>query len=247
MRQFRLDGQRAVITGGGSGLGFGIAKVFVEAGSEVILVGRREERLRQAVEKLGSKSSYQVFDVSELAKIPQLVEKTGTIDILVNCAGLHLKKWALEVTDEEFAHVLNVHVNSTFALSREYGKLMKSCQRGCILLISSMTAYMGMKQVVAYTTAKTALLGLQRSLVADLSADGIRINTIAPGWIETPMLHQAIDNDLPRQAKILDRIPMHVLGQPEDIGNAALFLASDAGRYINGVLLPVDAGASEAF
>ena len=212
MRQFRLDGQRAVITGGGSGLGLGIAKVFVEAGAEVILVGRREEMLRLAVETLGGMSRYQVFDVSELAKIPQLVEKTGTADILVNCAGVHLKKWALEVTDEEFAHVLNVHVNATFALSREYGKLMKSRQRGCILLISSMTAYMGMKQVVAYTTAKTALLGLQRSLVADLSGDGIRINTIAPGWIDTPMLHQAIDNDLPRQTKILDRIPMHVFG-----------------------------------
>ena len=247
MDKFRLDGQRAVITGGGSGLGLGIAKTFVEAGAEVILVGRRENMLRQATDMLGRQSCYYVADISDLESIPSLVNRIGYVDILVNCAGVHLKKWALDVTDEEFARILNVHLVATFSLSREYARLMKQHKKGCILLISSMTAFMGMKQVVAYTTAKTALLGLQRSLVADLSADGIRINTIAPGWIDTPMLHQAIDDDPQRRAKILDRIPMHIFGHPEDIGNAALFLASGAGRYINGVILPVDAGAAEAF
>ena len=110
-----------------------------------------------------------------------------------------------------------------------------------------MTAIMGMKQVVAYTTAKSAILGLQRALVADLSVKGVRVNTIAPGWIDTPMLHKAIDNDAPRKAKILDRIPTRSFGDPDDIGYAALYLASPAGKYVNGVFLPVDAGAAEAF
>jgi gluconate 5-dehydrogenase len=93
MNAFRIDGQRAVITGGGSGLGFGIAKVFIEAGAEVIIIGRNEEKLRVAQQQLGERCSYRAFDVTQLDKIPTLVEEIGTVDILVNCAGTHLKKW----------------------------------------------------------------------------------------------------------------------------------------------------------
>lgn len=247
MNAFRIDGQRAVVTGGGSGLGFGIAKVFVEAGAEVIIIGRNETKLQEACKQLGTKCSYRAFDVTKLDKIPALVKDIGAVDILVNCAGVHLKKWALDVTDEEFLSVLNVHVMSVFALSREFAHLMVEQGHGSIVLISSMTAIMGMEQVVAYTTAKSAILGLQRSLVAELSQKGVRINTIAPGWIDTPMFHKATDNDPQRKANILRRIPMKSFGQPEDIGYAALYLSSPAGSYVNGVFLPVDAGASEAF
>jgi len=247
MNAFRIDGQRAVVTGGGSGLGLGIAKVFVEAGAEVIIIGRNEEKLRTAQQQLGERCSYYAFDVTNLKEIPALVQKIGTVDILVNCAGVHLKKWALDVSDEEFLEVLNVHVMSVFALSREFGKLMVEHGKGSIIMISSMSAIMGLEQIVAYTTAKTAVLGLQRSLVAELSPKGVRINTIAPGWIDTPMFHKATDNDPQRKANILRRIPMKTFGQPEDIGYAALYLSSPAGRYVNGVFLPVDAGASEAF
>lgn len=247
MKAFRIDGQRAVVTGGGSGLGFGIAKVFIEAGADVIIIGRNEEKLRQAQQQLGDHCQYKAFDVTKLQDIPALVKEIGAVDILVNCAGVHLKKWALDVSDEEFLGVLNVHVMSVFALSREFAKLMVERGRGNIILISSMTAIMGMEQVVAYTTAKSAILGLQRSLVAELSPKGVRVNTIAPGWIDTPMFHQATDKDPQRKANILRRIPMKTFGQPEDIGYAALYLASPAGSYVNGVFLPVDAGASEAF
>ncbi len=247
MNAFRIDGQRAVVTGGGSGLGLGIAKVFAEAGAEVIIIGRNEEKLQKAQQELGEKCSYRVFDVTNLDGIPALVKEIGAVDILVNCAGIHLKKWALDVTDEEFLSVLNVHVLSVFALSREVAKGMAERGKGSIIMISSMTAIMGMEQVVAYTTAKSAILGLQRSLVAELSPKGVRVNTIAPGWIDTPMFHKATDNDPQRKANILRRIPMKTFGQPEDIGYAALYLSSPAGSYVNGVFLPVDAGASEAF
>ena len=247
MNPFRIDGYRAVVTGGGSGLGLGIAKVFVEAGAEVIIVGRNEEKLRQAQRQLGERCSYRAFDVTKLDEILALVSEIGAVDILVNCAGIHLKKWALDVTDDEYLGVMNVHVMSVFALSREFAKLMVERGKGSIILISSMTAVMGMEQVVAYTMAKSALLGLQRSLVAELSPKGVRVNTIAPGWIDTPMFHKATDNDPQRKANILRRIPMKTFGQPEDIGYAALYLSSPAGSYVNGVFLPVDAGASEAF
>ena len=247
MDKFRIDGQRAVVTGGGSGLGLGIAKVFVEAGAEVIIIGRNEEKLQKAQQELGPKCSYKAFDVTKIEQIPALVQEIGAVDILVNCAGTHLKKWALEVSDQEFLDVLNVHVMSVFALSREFAKLMVEQGKGSIVLISSMSAMMGMEQIVAYTTANTAILGLQRSLVAELSPKGIRINTIAPGWIDTPMFHKATDTDPQRKANILRRIPMKTFGQPEDIGYAALYLCAPAGSSVNGVFLPVDAGASEAF
>ncbi len=247
MDAFRIDGKKAVITGGGSGLGLGIAKTFVEAGADVIIIGRNEEKLQKAQAQLGEHCTYKAFDVTNLDEIPALAASIGPIDILVNCAGVHLKKWAWEVKDDEFARVLNVHVNSVFALCREFSRSMMERHTGSIILISSMTAFMGMKQVVAYTTAKSAILGLQRSLVADMSEKGVRVNTIAPGWIDTPMLHKAIDADAPRRAKILDRIPTRTFGRPEDIGYAALYLSSPAGSYINGVTLPVDAGAVEAF
>ncbi len=244
---FRIDGQRAVVTGGGSGLGLGIAKVFIEAGAEVVIIGRNEEKLQKAQQQLGKQCSYRAFDVTQTDQVPALVQEIGAVDILVNCAGTHLKKWALDVSDAEFLDVMNVHVMSVFALSREFAKGMVKRGKGNIIMISSMAALMGLEQIVAYTTAKTAILGLQRSLVAELSPKGIRINTIAPGWIDTPMFHKATDNDPQRKANILRRIPMKTFGQPEDIGYAALYLSSPAGSYVNGVFLPVDAGASEAF
>ena len=251
MNQFRIDGKTAVITGGGSGLGLGIARVFIAAGAKVVIIGRNEDKLKTSQQELGDNSCYRVFDISDKKNIPSLVEdiehNVGQIDILVNCAGVHLKKPALDVTDEEYLNIINVHVLSVFAFTREVMKGMVKRKSGNIILISSMTAFMGMQQVVAYSTAKTAIMGLQRSLIADYSAYGIHVNTIAPGWIDTPMLHKAIDNDAPRREKILGRIPTHTFGDPDDIGNAALFLCSPAGKYINGVTLPVDAGAIEAF
>ncbi|MFI1744378.1 SDR family NAD(P)-dependent oxidoreductase [Thalassobellus sediminis] len=251
MKAFSLEGKKAVITGGGSGIGLGIANTFIDAGAEVLIIGRSEQKLIDAKEILGDNCKCKSFDVSDLDKVPELVEDIesnwGAVDILINCAGAHLKKNAVDTTDSEFLGILNVHLMSVFALTRAFSKRMIERQHGSVILISSMTAIMGMKQVVAYSTAKAALLGMTRGLVAELAVDNVRVNIIAPGWIESPMLHKAIDHDLPRKTKILSRIPTGKFGMPEDIGNAALYLASDAGKYINGVFLPVDGGAAGGF
>ncbi|APY11619.1 3-oxoacyl-ACP reductase [Seonamhaeicola sp. S2-3] len=251
MNIFSLQGKKTLVTGGGSGIGFGIAKIFIKAGAEVLIVGRNEDKLKDAKAELGEKCTYISFDVSNLDEIPDFVDNLetnwGALDVLVNCAGTHLKKSAVETTDSDFLSVLNVHLMSVFALTREFAKRMIERKQGSIILISSMTAVMGMKQVVAYSTAKTAVVGLMRSLVAELAVDNVRVNTIAPGWIETPMLHKAIDHDLPRKTKILARIPAENFGQPDDIGYAALYLASDASKYVNGVFLPIDGGAAGGF
>ncbi|MDD2256220.1 MAG: SDR family oxidoreductase [Bacteroidales bacterium] len=251
MNAFRLEGKRAVITGGGSGLGFGIAKVFVNAGAEVVIIGQNEQKLIDAKTALGENCHYRQFNITLLDEIPRLVteieKNIGTIDILINCAGVHLKKDAVEMTDNDFFVVLNVHLLSVFALTREFAKGMIQRKSGSIILISSMTAVMGMKQVVAYSTAKTAITGMMRSLVSEWATSNVRVNTIAPGWIETPMLHKAIDHDEPRKQKILNRIPTSTFGQPDDIGYAALYLSSEAGKYVNGVFLPIDGGTADAF
>ena len=220
---YSMEGQVALVTGGGSGLGFGIAKCFVEAGAKVVIVGRRAELLDEAKRQLGGNCIARPFDITEKSRLGALVAdieaNVGPITSLVNCAGAHLKKIATEVTDEEFLKILDVHVLSSFALSREVLKVMLPRKRGSIIMISSMTAIMG----------------------------GIRVNAIAPGWIDTPMLHKALDGDEPRRNKILARIPTRTFGRVEDIGYAAQYLASDAGAYVNGVFLPVDAGAAGAF
>jgi len=251
MDAFNLRGKIAVVTGGGSGIGFGIAKVFIEAGASVVIIGQNKQKLTDAQSALGTNCHQLSFDVTNLDKIPTLVEeieeKFGAVDILVNCAGIHLKKFALETSDEEFLSVLNVNLLSVFALTREFAKPMIERKQGSIILISSLSSVIGMKQVVAYSTSKTAILGMMRSIVAELAIDNIRINTIAPGLIETPMLHKAIDNDEPRKQKIFNRIPNSKFGWPEDIGYAALYLASDAAKYVNGIFLPVDGGAIGGF
>lgn len=252
LAQFSLKGKMALITGGGSGIGLGIAKSFVGAGGTVIIIGRTESTLLRAIDSLGENSKYYVYDItnqSGMKKLVTQIEKDcGPIHILVNNAGIHLKAPVSETTDEGFLRIIQTHLLSSFTLSREVMESMKRHQvKGSVIMISSMTGIMAMTKVVAYTSAKTGMLGLMRGLLADYAEVGIRVNSIAPGWVESKMLHQALDSDTERKNKILNRIPFKKFGQPEDIGNAAIYLASDASTYVNGVLLPVDGGAVVGF
>lgn len=246
-----LDKKLALITGGGTGLGLGIAKVFVETGARVIITGRREEILKRACEELGPMASYAVSDITNFETIPAFVaeieEKLGPIDILVNNAGIHLKKDALEVTDEEFARVVRTNQQAVFGMSREVAKRMAARKRGNIIMVSSMAAQYGIPKVIAYTAAKTAIEGMTRALAVEWSPKGIRVNCLAPGFIQTEMSSNALDNDPERKNKVLGRTPIGALGEPKDVGFAAAFLASDAAKYLTGVVLPVDGGNSIGF
>jgi gluconate 5-dehydrogenase len=190
-----------------------------------------------------------VTDAQSLpAFVAEVEQLAGPISVLVNNAGRHLKKHSSETTDEEFFQVINTNLLSVFALSREVANRMVEHQiPGSIIMITSMAAIMGIDRVVAYTTAKTGMVGLMRGLMADYARYGIRINSIAPGWIETNMSRKALENDPPRMQKVISRIPVAKMGKPSDIGNAALFLAADASAYINGAHLPVDGGAAFSF
>mgnify|MGYP003109009560 CR=1 FL=1 len=248
---FSLNNKLAIVTGGGTGLGHGITKAFIEAGATVIITGRREDVLKEAADKLGDNVHYIVNDVTELDKLPAFVQgiesKYGAIDILVNNAGINMKKPLTEVTDEEFNRIIQTNVNGLFSLTREVAKHMLTRKSGSIINITSMAAIYGITDVTAYTTSKTGVLGMTRSLAVDLSGKGIRVNAIAPGFIDSPMLRKAFDADTDRRDRVLKRTPMNKLGQPEDVAYAAVYLASDAAKFVTGVNLPVDGGNSIGF
>ena len=248
---FNLGGQTALITGGGTGLGLGMAKCFTVAGAKVVLLGRRQDELAKARSALGENAFMLPGDITKLESLPALVEKSeqlaGPISILVNNAGVHLKKPALETSDAEFASVLQTHVFGAFALSREVGRRMAARERGNILFTASMASLFGIPLVVAYAAAKSAYVGMVRTLAVELGGKGVRVNAIAPGWIESDMMNKALSGDPARRAKILGRTPLNRFGTPDDIGWAAVYLCSPAAGFVTGVVLPVDGGASVGF
>jgi NAD(P)-dependent dehydrogenase (short-subunit alcohol dehydrogenase family) len=242
----------AIVTGGGSGIGLAITEKMIQNNIYTIIVGRDEKKLSSAQQKLGDLCEAMTCDLSDLSSIPQLINniiaKHGRLDILVNNAGINMKKEFTEVTDEEFQKILLTNVTAVFILSREVVKCMLEKQiKGSIVNISSMASQYGIPKVIAYTASKSAIEGMTRAMAVDLSPKGIRVNCIAPGFIATDMSAKALNNDPERKNKVLSRTPMGQLGEPADIGDAAVFLASDAAKYITGVILPVDGGNSIGF
>lgn len=248
---FRLDGEVALITGGGTGLGLGMARALHAAGAQVVLVGRREEMVRGAAEELGKGAHWEAADVTDFASLPALVERViarcGKVSILLNNAGINFKKLAVDTPVEDFSTMLDTHVLAAHALTRAVLPGMLAAGHGSILFTASMTSLIGMPGVVAYSAAKSAYVGMVRALSCEVAGQGVRVNAIAPGWIESPMLRKALDGDPARSNRILQRTPMGRFGEPEDIGLAAVYLCSPAARFVTGVLLPVDGGASQGF
>jgi len=248
---FSLAGQTALITGGGTGIGLAIARCMHAAGAKVVLVGRREAELASAVAELGQGAFAVSHDITRLDEAPSLVKRVteayGPISILVNNAGIHLKKPAADVSPEEFQKVLTTHVLGAHALTAAVAPGMIERKSGSILFTASMASLFGIPLVIAYSAAKSAYVGMVRTYSTEFSQHGVRVNAIAPGWIETEMSRKALAGDPARLAKILGRTPMAKLGKPDDVGWAAVYLASDAAAFVTGVVLPVDGGASIGF
>jgi gluconate 5-dehydrogenase len=249
--RFSLEGEVALITGGATGIGFGIAKAMAEAGARVVVSGRREERLKKAAEELGSSASYVVGDVTDAAGLRDFAERVeqrhGPVSILVNNAGNHHKQFFADTSLEDFDKVLNTHVRGSFLASKAFAPGMVERRHGHILFIASMATFIGMPQVIGYTAAKSAVGGMVRALSAELADSGVRVNAIAPGWIHSEMMHKALENDPERKAKILSRTPMNRFGDPQNLGDAAVYLSSPAASFVTGVILPVDGGAVTGF
>ena len=232
-------------------MGLAASRKFVGSGIRTIIVGRNEHNLASVAMELGPLCHYKAFDLSHLKHIPQfvtgIVKEFGAIDILVNNAGINQKKPFVEVTDDDFQQVILTNLTSVFVLSREVAKSMLKQKSGCIIHISSMAAQYGIPYVIAYTAAKTGIEGMTRAMAVELSPGGIRVNCVAPGFIETKMSAKALNDDPQRKQKVLSRTPMGKLGLPEDVAEAILYLSSDAAKYLTGVILPVDGGNSIGF
>lgn len=243
--------KNALVTGGGSGIGLAIARKLASDGFKVIILGREESKLKTAVDEIGNESVYYVFDLSQFDQIPSFVKKVvseqGSLDVLVNNAGIHLKKSMQEMTDDEFLRVINTNETAVFSLTREVSKVMIDQKSGVVLNVSSMASQYGIPLVMGYTAAKSAIEGMTRAMAVELSPLGIRVNCIAPGFIETAMSRKALAADPERKNKVLSRTPMRRLGQVEEIASAAAFLCSDAASFVTGVVLPVDGGNSIGF
>lgn len=248
---FRLDGETALITGGGSGIGLGMARCLHAAGAKVVLVGRRADLLQAAAAEIGEGALWEAADVTRhddmAALVERVTERAGPISILANNAGNRLKKLAVDTSVEEFAGILDTHVLAAHNLTRWVLPSMIAAGRGSILFTASMTSLMGIPMVIAYSAAKSALVGMVRALSTEVAGQGVRVNAIAPGWIDSPMLEKSLAGDEARAARILARTPMNRFGEAEDIGWAAVYLCSPAARFVTGVLLPVDGGASQGF
>lgn len=248
---FSLRGEHALITGGGTGIGLAIAKAMHAAGARVVLIGRREAELAEAVRGLGDRASYLVHDITVFADAAPLVERIakghGPLTCLVNNAGMHLKKPAVDTTPEEFAQVMNTHIFGAHALSRAVIPGMIERKHGNIIFIASMASLFGIPLVVAYAAAKSAMIGMIRTMATELSPHSVRVNAIAPGWIDTAMSRKAFAGDPNRKSKIISRTPMARLGEPEDVGWAAVYIASPAAKFVTGSILPVDGGVAMGF
>lgn len=241
----------AIVTGANAGLGFATAKKFCKKGIITYVNGRNQEKTEKACEELGENARPFVLDINDLDQIPAAVStlaaEAGHIDILVNNAGINMKKEFLDVTNDEFQSILHTNVVALFAISREVVKVMKKNGGGSIINISSMAAQYGIPKVIAYSASKTAIDGMTRAMAVDLAQFGVRVNAVAPGFIETNMSRKALDNDPERKNKVLSRTPMGKLGQPSDIADAVYYFATSESAFVTGTILPVDGGNSIGF
>jgi 2-dehydro-3-deoxy-D-gluconate 5-dehydrogenase len=239
---FSLDGRTALVTGGGSGIGRGIAHGLARAGASVIVVGRSAavEQTRNEIEDAGGSAVAVRADLEDRAALAD-VARERQIDVLVNCAGVIRRGPFLDVSDDDWHQVIAVNLDAPCRLSRLIGEGMLDRGRGKIINIASLLSFQGGREVAGYTVSKHALVGLTRALANEWAGRGVQVNAIAPGYIATDNT-AALRADPDRDAEILSRIPSGRWGTPEDLVGAAVFLASPASDYVTGHTLVVDGG-----
>jgi 2-deoxy-D-gluconate 3-dehydrogenase len=246
MISFDLTGRVAMITGANAGIGRAVAIALAGAGADVVAVGRSscEDTVRD-VEALGRGAIFLKADLSTTAGGKGLVEaavaELGQLDILVNNAGIIRRADAVDFTEADWDDVMDTNLKSLFFLSQAAGRHMLERGRGSIINIASLLSFQGGIRVASYTASKSGVAGLTKLLANEWSARGVNVNGIAPGYIRTSNT-APLQADADRNRAILERIPAGRWGEAEDIGGAAVFLASDAAKYVHGVVLPVDGG-----
>lgn len=244
---FRLDGKVTLVTGGSRGIGKAIALAMAGAGADVALLGREVSTLNEVaaeIQAMGRKTACVQLDIANVdgiqGAVDQVIAELGSIDILVNNAGLNIRKEVLEYTPDEWDFVMNANLRGAFFLTKACGEHMKERGSGKVLNITSMSAFVGLPTVPAYSASKAALQQLTKLMAVEWAAYGIQSNAIAPGWIATE-LTKAIQGT-PRYDWVISRTPQGRFGLPEDLVGASVFLCSPAADFITGHVIVVDGG-----
>ena len=240
-----LEGQTALITGSGRGIGKTIALKLAESGADIVLADMTPEvtKVRTEVETLGRKCLNFKADVTDIGTIEPMVktiiEELGSIHILVNNAGITQDNLFMRMKPEQWSNVIDVNLNGVFNVSKAVIRPMVKQRSGKIINISSVVGFSGNPGQVNYSSTKSALVGFTKSLAREVGARGITVNAVAPGFIDTAMT-QALNES--QQEVILQQIPLGRMGDPTDIANAVAFLASEEASYITGTILHVNGG-----
>ena len=238
-----LKNKVAIITGSTRGIGFETALKYLENGAKVVILGTKEEGVNKAIELLKDKGEVIGFcpNLSSLDEVTEtfnkVIEKYGKIDILINNAGISASESIYDYKEEDFKKIIDLNVTGVFTCCKVVAPIMKKNGGGVILNTSSMVSLYGQSSGCGYPASKFAVNGLTKSLARELGKDNIRVNAVAPGIIYTDMMRNVPENVI---EPLIKNIPLKRIGQPSDIANAFVFLASDMASYISGAILSVD-------
>jgi len=242
---FDLSGRKALVTGAGRGIGLAVAAGLAEAGAHVVLAARSEPEIRTAAEMItarGDKASFLTLDVSDIEVAQKTIESQGPFEILVNNAGTNRPKPMRDVSEADYDAVLGLNLKSSFFVAQVVAEgLIKAGKTGSLIHMSSQMGHVGGPNRALYCASKWGMEGMSKSFALDLASYGIRSNTIAPTFIETPMTKPFFEDEAFRQ-DTLSKIKIGRLGQVQDLMGAALFLASEASALMTGTSLVVDGG-----
>jgi NAD(P)-dependent dehydrogenase (short-subunit alcohol dehydrogenase family) len=242
---FRLDGRRALVTGASSGIGLGAAAALAEAGAEVTLVARRVaelDRVQDAIRASGGSAEARALDITDLAAMAAVVAAHGPFDVMVNSAGLARHSPALDTTPEEYDAAMALNLRAAYFLTREVARgLIAASKPGSLINVSSQMGHVGGPDRAVYSANKHALEGMTKSMALEWAPHGIRVNTLCPTFIRTPLAEQTL-KDPARRAWILSKIKLGRVGEIVDLMGPVVFLASDASAMMTGTHLIVDGG-----
>ncbi len=249
LNQFRLDGRTALVTGGSQGLGRIISETLAQAGANIVVVSRSLDKCQVAAEEIGTATSVRTLalnaDVTKAEDIARLAEsveqKMGTVDILINCAGLNIRGPVSELTEKDWDDVLTINLKSPFLMSKEFGPKMVKRGWGRIVNLGSILSSIGIANRTPYASSKAGVLGLTRTLAMEFAPHGVTVNALCPGPFATEM-NRPLLNDPAQYQAFVAKIPMGRWGELDEIRGAALFLASNASSYMTGNTLYVDGG-----